>query len=199
MVDKNLRIYNIDDNYITYLRRFESKVFDPKLATKSHGRKYVGTVLVISDLRYYVPFSSPKRSDFEKDGVTIRKNVIPIIRMTNKSKTELKGTLKLSNMIPVPNQCLKPYNIEGEKDLKYKDLLLEQAEFIKSNTKLIRNNALVIYTQKNNNYNIGYIRNCCNFKLLEQKCLEYETYLESIKEVAVAREVDDEDDWDLER
>lgn len=198
----DLKIYNIDDNYINYLRKFEPKVFDPKLIVRNHNRKYVGTVLNVNDLKYYIPFSSPKPSDFKEDGISIRKSIIPIIRMTNKSKTELKGTLKLSNMIPVPDRCIEIYNIGKEKDSKYRDLLLEQAEFIRNNTNLIRNNASVIYTQKNNNYNIGYIRNCVNFKLLEQKCLEYEIYLKSIEEVAFTEEIEIEDDyednWDLE-
>lgn len=38
---------------------------------------------------------------------------------------------------------------------------------------MIKKFAQIIYNQKINNYNVSYINNVVNFKLLEQKCLEY--------------------------
>jgi len=38
---------------------------------------------------------------------------------------------------------------------------------------MIRKYAQVIYNQKINNYDVSYINNVIDFKLLEQKCLEY--------------------------
>ena len=48
----------------------------------------------------------------------IRKDTKTIIRM--KEKDNLYGTLRISNMIPVPITELEPYIISDEKDLKYK-------------------------------------------------------------------------------
>ena len=42
----------------------------------------------------------------------------------------LYGTLRISNMIPVPYEELKPYNTADEKDLKYREVILGELRFI---------------------------------------------------------------------
>ena len=90
---------------------------------EKHIRKYLGIVLRRGEFNYFVPFSSPKETDYILvDGKRIvRKSIIPIIRMTANDlngESELKGTLKLSNMIPVPESELTLYDIKGEQDSK---------------------------------------------------------------------------------
>lgn len=51
-----LKIYYIDDNYINYLRQFDSKVY----YNKNHTRPYVGVVYIFNGYYYFAPLSSPK-------------------------------------------------------------------------------------------------------------------------------------------
>jgi protein AbiQ len=51
-----MRLYNVKNDYIDYLRKFESKV----LFNKNEKRPYVGVVHAIGDTNFYVPLSSPK-------------------------------------------------------------------------------------------------------------------------------------------
>lgn len=50
----------------------------------------------------------------------IRRSIIPIMRIIARdedNKPELKGKLKFSSMIPVPDSAILPYNISEEPDL----------------------------------------------------------------------------------
>ena len=77
---------------------------------------------------HYVPMSSPKDSDYQIAGANkvIKKSIVPIIRIVVKNKDgekELKGTLRISHMIPVPTSELELYDLENESDSTYKDLV----------------------------------------------------------------------------
>lgn len=39
---------------------------------------------------------------------------------------------------------------------------------------MIKKYVNVLYKQKINDYNVSYIKNVVNFRLLEEKCIEYE-------------------------
>lgn len=99
-----MKLYAVTDEYINYLRRFDSKVYDNKEDERKVMRKYLGIVLTINQFNYYIPMSSPKKSDYKNN--EIRKSIIPIIRIVSNEESRkipaLKGTLRLSNMIPVP-------------------------------------------------------------------------------------------------
>ena len=86
-------------------------------------------------------------------------------------------------MIPIANEGIINYNINKEPDNAYRNLLYQQIRFINKNVEKIINNANKLY-EKVTKYNTFFNSRCANFKLLEQKCLEYPIYLQSIKEVA---------------
>lgn len=114
----------------------------------------------------------------------VRKSIIPIIRMTSTNSAgepELKGTLKLSNMIPVPESELTLYDMDGEQDSNYKILLEKEWAFIRSNVQLIFKNAKILYNQKTKAsmlYPDGnaprYLTAAIDFKYAEQKCKEFQ-------------------------
>ena len=85
----------------------------------------------------------------------------------------LKGTLRISNMIPVPDSELILYEPKYEKNKNYKILVEKELEFIDKNEDMIKKYASIIYNQKNNGYEVSYIDNVVDFKLLEEKCREY--------------------------
>lgn len=130
---------------------------------------------------YYVPLSSPKESDYthKETKKIIRKSIIPIIRIVVKDKygnPELKGTLKVSNMIPVPPGAITYYDISKESDSNYKILVKKEYEFIKKNKNMILKNATVLYNQKTKESSLfldskkkpGYLATVVDFKYAEQ-------------------------------
>ena len=184
----DLKLYTIDTEYIDFLRSNPklSTVFENKEDDTSFHRKYLGVVLNIDQYNYYVPLSSPKDSDyiFLGDTKIIRKSIIPIIRILaedNNGNLELKGTLKLSNMIPVPDTMLTYYDIAKETDSNYKILVEKEYEFIRKNRDLILKNASVLYNQKvkeNKLYPVGtkkpgYLHSVIDFKYAEKAYHEF--------------------------
>ena len=170
-----MKLYAVTDEYINYLRRFDNKVYDNKEDEWKVMRKYLGIVLMINKLNYYIPMSSPKKSDYKDN--EIRKSIVPIIRIISyeeiDNKPVLKGTLRISNMIPIPDSELILYEPKNEKNKNYKILIEKELEFIGKNENMIRKYANILYKQKTNGYEISYIKSVVNFKLLEEKCMEF--------------------------
>lgn len=175
-----MKLYTIDDNYIQYLQKYDNHVFNNNNINYTHKRKYLGLGIVISlsKQKYYVPFSSPKQSDYvDANKTIIRKSINPIVRMIkNENGTQrLLGTLKIGNMIPVPDKCVSNYDVNNEPDTFYKNLIIDELDFITRNYNQILTRANSTYKQKiTNDTRFNYIKYCCNFELLEQKCIEYQ-------------------------
>lgn len=170
-----MKLYEVTDRYINYLRKFDKKVYDNKENNRKVMRKYLGIVLKINGLNYYIPMSSPKNSDYINK--EIRKSIIPIIRIISNEEKDnipvLKGTLRISNMIPVPDSELILYEPKNEKNKNYKILVEKELEFIGKHEDMIKKYANILYKQKVNKYNVSYIKNVVDFKLLEEKCIKY--------------------------
>ena len=129
----NFKIYSVTDEYIDYLRIIEPNVYSNKVENRIHTRKYIGTVLEMNGYKYFVPMSSPKDTDYQMAGGNrvIRKSIVPIIRMIEKNNgvRELKGTLRISHMIPVPESELILYDLENEEDKDNDDFKVETGGF----------------------------------------------------------------------
>ena len=167
-----LNLYRISDQYIKYLRQFDDKIYDNKEEIRTHERKYLGVVLTVNGFNYYIPMSSPKKTDYINiDKKVIRKDTKTIIRLHEGGR--LYGTLRISNMIPVPITELEPYIISSENDLKYKELILGELRYINNNSNKIIKYAKIVYDQKVKNIDIDYIKNTVNFRLLEEKLKEW--------------------------
>ena len=167
-----LNLYSISDKYIKYLRKFDDKIYDNKEEIRTHKRKYLGVVLTVNDFNYYIPMSSPKKSDYlDFDNKIIRNDTKTIIRIHESGR--LYGTLRISNMIPVPITELQPYIIADEDDLKYREVILGELRYINNNSSKIIKYAKTVYNQKIKNMDIGYIKNTVNFRLLEEKLKEW--------------------------
>lgn len=176
---EEFKLYSVSDEYIEYLRNVFPNVYSNKIATRTHTRKYIGTVIQLEDYNYYVPMSSPKESDYQIAGErkVIKKSIIPIIRIVVKNvkgEKELKGTLRISHMIPVPQSELQLYDIENESDSAYKDLVQNEIIFIRKNQKRILSNAQLLYKQKTeNDLSAGYVKAALEYKKLEELCRKF--------------------------
>lgn len=166
---ENMKFYIVKNEYIDYLKKFDEQVKNYKGEKYTKNRTYIGIILEINDCKYLAPLSSPKKTDYNEDG-SIRKSIVPIIRMLGNREDDFLGTIKLSAMIPVfNNEVIIEYDLDNEKDVLYKNLLLKQLEFININKELIIKNADKLYKQKIKNMKIGYLKSTVDFKLLEEK------------------------------
>lgn len=176
-----LKIYSVSDRYIEYLRAENSNVYSNKVENRVHTRKYVGVVIEIADYKYYIPMSSPKNTDYQMAGgqKVIKKSIVPIIRIVvknSKGEKELKGTLRISHMIPVPESELELFDLDNEMDMEYKDLVQNEVIFIRKNYKKIISNAQLLYKQKKNgDQTAGYVKTALDYISLEKLCDDYIT------------------------
>jgi protein AbiQ len=169
-----LYLCSIEDRYINYLRQFDEIV----LINKDTKRKYVGVLFQIGNLNYYAPLSSPKPKH-----LNISDKAPDIFKIDNGKL----GVINLNNMIPVPEFEIIRINIEEIEDEKYKNLLRDQARFINKYREKIKKKARVLYSIVNSNSNPNLNKRCCNYKLLEIKCKEYET-VALLEEIATTLE-----------
>lgn len=167
----NLRIYRVDENYIEYLQSYEDKIMFHK-STKIK-RPYIGIVLHIGKYKYFSPMTSPKPKHLSM------KNSIDFIKIEGGKY----GAINLNNMIPINDSELIDFNIQ-EEEKKYRDILINQFKFIKSNSEKICKNAEKLYNKVVNEKKEHFIKVCCDFKLLENKCEEYQI----LQEVAITTE-----------
>ena len=176
---EEFKLYSVSDEYIEYLQKTCPNVYSNKVERRVHTRKYVGTVIRLKDYNYYIPMSSPKESDYQIAGErrVIKKSIVPIIRIVVKNakgEKELKGTLRISHMIPVPESELQLYDIENELDSAYRDLVQNQIIFIRKNQKQIFSNAQLLYKQKaENDLSAGYVKAALEYGKLEELCRKF--------------------------
>jgi len=94
--------------------------------------------------------------------------------MNRNNEKELKGTLRISHMLPVPETELELFDMETETDGAYKDLVNNEMIFIRKNKEKILKNAQLIYKQKcENDTSADYVKAALDYKQLEQLCDEY--------------------------
>lgn len=177
-----MKLIEVSDRYVNYLKQFfYSTMLDNKEERRKHGRKYLGIIISINSINYFAPLSSPKQSDFDKYG-NIRKSSSIVLRLVkNYSKNpQLLATIKLNNMIPVPDSEIILYDLNNEKDIKYKNLVIDELDWIQQNTtKIIKAAKTLYYFKINeelniNNKNKKYLSSITPFKEAEIKCIEFQ-------------------------
>lgn len=116
-----MQLYSISDEYINYLREKFPRVYSNKENERVHTRKYLGAVIEIDSHKYYIPLSSPKeKQDYVmvNGKKKIRKDSLIVMRIVSGAgeNAELKGTLQIGTMIPVPDGAIELYDVEHEAD-----------------------------------------------------------------------------------
>lgn len=180
---EDFKLYSVSDKYISYLREKFSNVYSNKMDTRVHTRKYLGVVLQVGEYNYYIPMSSPKQTDYQiaGDSMVIKKSIVLIMRVVvrnSKGERELKATLRLSHMIPVPASELELYALDEESDATYKDLVQNEMIFIRKNQDKIRANAHLMYKQKiENDTSAKYVLSALDYKALEEMCDKFAEHI----------------------
>ncbi|MDD6419060.1 MAG: type III toxin-antitoxin system ToxN/AbiQ family toxin [Clostridium sp.] len=157
---RRLKLYYISNDYIDYLRKFDDKV----RFNKNHSRPYVGIVYTYNNNNYFAPLSSPKPK-YQK----MKKTAIDIW-LIDEGNLEV---INFNNMIPCPIEELTEL-LPTVKEEKYKKLLENQISSINKDRELLLKKITRFHQQYNKKtlYENVLLR-CCNFRLLEIKCMEY--------------------------
>lgn len=162
----NLKLVRVDSNYCDYLRQFDNKVSYNK--NEKELRPFVGILFTIKSFEYFAPLSSPKSKHLKM------KNNIDFFKIKN---GEL-GAVNFNNMIPVKESNYRVINFNEEpltiSEKKYQELLKDQLNWLNENYIQVKNKSFKLYNlfvkgKLNNNVK----SRCCNFKLLEEKCIEF--------------------------
>ena len=164
---KMLRLYKINDKYINYLKKFDSKIYENKNAK----RPYIGIVytIPINEINYFVPLSSPKNKH-----LYMRNS-----KDLHKIDGGKLGIVNFNNMIPVDKNDLIEIDIDNEPDVLYKNLLKKQYFELLNIQSVIFDKAKNLYLLYKSDENsltqndIKIKKRCCNFILLEEKLTEY--------------------------
>ena len=87
----NIKLYEINAEYIDYLSPHAPHLFHNKKNTQIHERKYIGVVLKVNGMDYFAPLSSYKSKHTKMpesvDFIKIKKYAV----------------ININNMFPVPN------------------------------------------------------------------------------------------------
>lgn len=162
----NLEIVRVDSDYCDYLRKFDNKVAYNKY--EKELRPFIGILFEIDTCKYFAPLSSPKPKHRKM------KNMVDFFKI----KDGELGAVNFNNMIPVTDKNYTLVDLNKETltiaELKYQKLLKEQLYWLNAHYRQVKNKSFRLYQL----YNSGKLPDnmksrCCNFKLLEEKCLEY--------------------------
>jgi len=162
----NLKIVRVNSDYCDYLRKFDNRVSYNKY--EKELRPFIGILFKIDSYEYFAPLSSPKEKHRKM------KNTIDFFKIKN---GEL-GAVNFNNMIPVNKNNYSLVDLNKEtltiSELKYQKLLRDQLAWLNANYNQVKNKSFKLYQlyiEGKLSENIK--KRCCNFKLLEEKCLEY--------------------------
>lgn len=158
----NIKIYEIDSDYIDYLAQYAPHLFHNRKKGQSHERKYLGIVLHINEFDYFAPLSS-----FKPKHKTMKQG-LDLIKLKD------YAVINLNNMFPVPASECSYVDFSKIQDLPYKSLLLKEYRCIRSIQEKIRKNAAAIYKHKlENGVSTALAKRCNDFALLEKICKEF--------------------------
>jgi protein AbiQ len=166
-----LKFYDIDTDYIKYLKKFDEQI--PDVTYDRYNKFFCGIVLQINGFKYFAPVSSFNKQ--QRTNFVIRDKGRPI------------SSIRFSFMFPAFNHVLKLKDFSNEKQ-SYKDLVNAEIKYCNQNVDTIYKIAKKVYkigTKKNHPLNYT----CCDFKLLEEKSLDYSYQLsKTTKQIAATNE-----------
>lgn len=162
---RKIKIVKIDSKYCDYLRKFDNKV-TYNAGTKDL-RPFIGILFTINKCEYFAPLSSPKEKHLKL------KNTIDLLKIDDGKY----GVVNFNNMIPVTNKNYVEFDLNKKAINKEKfriELMKNQLRWLTNNKKEIYTKSKLLYNlYKNNKLPNNVKERCCNFLLLEEKCIKY--------------------------
>ena len=162
----NFEVVIVDHIYCDFLRTFDYRV------SYNNGGKalspFIGILFAVNGCKYFAPLSSPKLKH------QAMKNMMDFVKIDNGKL----GAVNFNNMIPVQNQNYTPINLNAmpttPEEAKYQSLLKSQLAWLNKNITSVKGKAITLYNKYKANQLPQWIKDrCCDFLLLEQKCIEY--------------------------
>ncbi|MDR0196796.1 MAG: type III toxin-antitoxin system ToxN/AbiQ family toxin [Oscillospiraceae bacterium] len=164
---KKLKFYIVNNDYVKYLQKSEldKRGFTrvPNNDYEKNSRKpkfFCGVVLSVDGKDYYVPVSSYKTQ--KPDNFLIYSD-----------NGEATSSLRFNYMFPIPKESVVVRNIPNERNEAYKRLLLQELEYCVNNQSVIHKLAERTYNRVLLGKDLGLVANACDFKFLEEMCVEY--------------------------
>ena len=157
-----LYFYYASKDYIDFLKNAERAEHSSTRVPDvdyTHKQKFLyGAVLTIDGMNYYVPVSSYSKP--QQDLILIKDKAGAV-----------KGSLRFSYMIPIPQECLQKLDINQFESADYRVKVSKELAFV-------RRNRDKIFKKAKSTYNAviskrKYDPNYCDFKLLESAFIAY--------------------------
>lgn len=160
------KLVTVKSKYCDYLRKYDYRVsFNAK---EKELRPFVGVLFEIDNMKYFAPLSSPKEKHLKM------KNTVDFYKIDGGKL----GAINFNNMIPIPETEYEyidtnvPCLTNTEK--KYQEMLKDQLRWLNRDGKGLKIKAKTLYMKSmNNELPKKIIDRCCNFLMLERKCIEY--------------------------
>ena len=161
-----IKFVTINSQYCNFLRTFDSRV--PYNADAKKLRPFIGILFRVHDIDYFAPLSSPK---------TKHRRMNDTIDFMKIDHGEL-GAINFNNMIPVTpaNYQEIPLNKVPDDMKEYfrYELLKNQLRWLnKHKEKVYKKSLLLYHLYKEDKLSLRVRNRCCNYLVLEEKCLEY--------------------------
>ena len=170
-----MKIYDINEEYLDFLRKVEDKIMLSKNNYKSNKKFAVGIVLKIDEINYYAPLSSIKSYQLTADELSLNKQYkqrcFPVIVRKNKKDT-IVSSIRLDFMFPVPENLLQELNFDEIEDEKYRTFIRLEYQYITGKEEEILKKAEDLYEKAIIPTHFLH-KKCCNFKMLEVKYQEW--------------------------
>ena len=155
------KLVKVDYNYCDYLRKFDNKVCYNR--GKKILRPYLGVLFEMGEMEYFASLSSLK----------LKHKFIPYNLDFIKIDGGNLGAINFNNMIPLMKDNYTLIDLQSLEE-NYRKLLQLQLRFLNRNSKYLLQRAQTLYNKYiDGTLNIRIKNRCCDFKLLEEKCLEY--------------------------
>lgn len=177
----NLRLYEVDNDYVGELYRRDSKV---EYHHGQHDRPYLGIVLDINKTKYFVPFSSPKaKHERMEDNYTF----VKLMKRDNK----ILSVLNINNMIPVPKGKYRAIDFKTIKEQHYKYLLQDEYRAVRHKGIQIIRNARVVhkFVCEEPEKHPRMVKLSCDFLKLEKYCQQVQQQEEAKRSARVQEQL----------
>ena len=158
-VSRMLNFYDVKESYAQYLRAFEHRI--PNIHYASNNKFVCGIVLSVNGFDYFAPISS-----------NTAKQRTSLLILDERGKAI--SSIKFSFMFPIPVSEIvrKDFAAIRKENPHYADVLTKEYRFCVKNEDAILQKAEQIYRIGCNRAH-WLAENCCDYKLLESKYVEW--------------------------